>query len=307
MNNPVVSVVMSVYNGEAYVKTAMDSILAQSFKDFEFIIVDDGSTDSTATILKGYTDPRIRIITQKNQGLVASLNTGIQEAVSGLIARQDADDASYPERLELQYKTMREDPNIVLTGSSMSTLDMSGRVINSHYVLLGDPELKQELLVRSPFPHGSVMFRKQAFRSAGGYLRNEYPAEDYGLWIRLAGYGKFANINQPLYMYRENLEGISRNNGSKQRNNTEALRTEAWKNRKQLLPPHISAAAYGRLEMEQDRLERIAGNILFCLAKALVRLELLSAVKLTRLLFASGAIRRKGARLILIKLRLKHV
>ncbi len=306
MKSPILSVVMSVYNGAPYLKEAMDSILAQTFKDFEFIIVDDGSSDTTPVILESYKDPRIHILRQDNMGLVASLNRGVQESRGTYIARQDADDISLPDRFEKEYGLLSSNPGLVIVGSSMSTVNMSGQILNSHYVLLQDPELKQELLVRSPFAHGSVIFRKEAFEKAGGYLQNEWPAEDYGLWLRMATYGGFANMNELLYRYRENTEGISRQNDATQLQMRENIRDSAWKMRKRLIPAQLDVATYNDLEMGNYRAERVAANLLYCLYKALPRLEVVSTVRLIKLLSSSQVLRRKCARLILVKLRIKH-
>jgi len=306
MNKPKVSVVMSVYNGDRYIKGAVDNILGQDFKDFEFIIINDGSTDDTGQILESYDDPRLRVLNQDNQGLVASLNRGIKEAKAPLIARQDADDISLPTRLEKQYELMQTNRDLVIVGSSIVTIDMNSNALNKHYVLLNDPELKQELLVRSPFAHGAVMFRKDAFEKAGGYLEEEHPAEDYGLWLRIAPFGSFTNIDAPLYQYRENTAGISRLNDSAQTKAKQSIQVRAWTDRKELLPGWIDIRPYENLEMGPDRIERIAANLLFTLRKSIAHVDFRIAWKSLILVFSNKQLRRKCARLTLIKLRLKH-
>lgn len=303
---PQVSVVMAVYNGADYLRPAIDSVLAQSLKDFEFIIIDDGSTDDTAKIIRSYKDQRIRLVSQANQGLAAALNKAIGLAKGTWIARQDADDVSSPDRLARQLAILRADGSLVMIGGSIKVIDEANRVKHEHRVLLNDPELKQELLVRSPFAHGSVVFSKQAFDECGGYRQTEWPAEDYGLWLRLAAQGHFANLDEPLYGYREHGEATSTRNLEKQNEHRDAIRAEAWRRRGELLDGRINTDAYAELEMGQRRLERIASNLLFSLRKALVRLELGTAVRTAGLLLADRRLRRKCARLIAVKLRFKH-
>lgn len=213
--NPLVSVVMSVYNGEKYLREAVDSILNQTFRDFEFIIINDGSTDNTLKILKTYRDPRIVLISRKNKGLVESLNEGIKKAKGKYIARQDADDISIKDRLRKQVDFIVSNTGTVLVGSSM-VIKYNNKLVN-HYVLLGDTELRAEMLVRCPFVHGSTMYRKKAAIEAGLYDYKYWPAEDYEFWIRLSKTGGIANIYEPLYIYRDNNLGISNLNSKNQK------------------------------------------------------------------------------------------
>jgi len=142
MTKTTLSIVMSVYNGANYVSDAIESILNQSYDNFEFIIVNDGSTDNSLKIIESFTDKRIKIINQDNQGLVAALNTAIKAASGDLIARQDADDISLPERLSKQVGAIITNPNLVLLGSSIITIDEYSKELGTHKVLLADPELK---------------------------------------------------------------------------------------------------------------------------------------------------------------------
>jgi glycosyltransferase involved in cell wall biosynthesis len=297
---------MSVYNGEGYLKEALDSVLAQTRQDFEFIIINDGSTDDTAKILASYKDERLRVHDQENKGLVAALNRGVKLAGASLIARQDADDCSELERLEKQLAFLEANPETVVIGSSMKVMDKSGRSLHEHRVLLNDPELKQELLVRSPFAHGSAMFRKQAFEKAGGYHQDEWPAEDYGLWLRMAQYGKFANIDEPLYVYREGVDSISSGNLQLQNQKKQAIQAKAWHQRKHLLAGTIKTVGYPALAMGQFRVERITGNLLFTFRRGLAKASLPTAITAGKHLLADRGLRRKCARLVAVKLRLKH-
>lgn len=261
MGRPKLSVVLSVYNGEQYIKESVDSLLAQSFKDFELIVIDDGSTDDTDKILKSYQDPRIKIYDQSNKGLVKSLNLGVELSGGEYIARQDADDRSEPERFEKQMAFLEANPKVVLIGSSMSVMGTDSKIKHEHRVLLNDPELKQELLVRSPFAHGSVVFRKAAFDKAGGYKQDDWPAEDYGLWLRMASEGLFANIDEPLYVYRETADSISSKNLELQEQKKHIIQKKAWLMRRSLQSKKIDTSGYANLEMGQLRIERIEQNM----------------------------------------------
>jgi glycosyltransferase involved in cell wall biosynthesis len=227
-STPAVTVVMSVYNGEEYVGEAIQSVLKQTFRDFEFIVINDGSTDETAQIIGRFDDPRIRLVNQANQGLVASLNTGIKLARGALIARQDADDVSRPERLERQMAFMVSNADYVVVGCNLIFIDDEGRPVLESPLLLDDGELRLEMLIRSPFGHGSVMYRAEAVRRAGGYRQKYWPAEDYDLWRRLLAEGKFANINEVLYLYRVNDEGISSQNSRQQTTQADRVRNAMW-------------------------------------------------------------------------------
>ncbi len=254
---PKISVVMSVYNGERFLREAIDSILNQTYKDFEFIIVNDGSTDRSEKIIRSYKDKRIRLINQKNHGLVYSLNKGVKLARSDLIARMDADDVSEENRLEKQIKFIKTNKSVTLVGSSMTVIDESSKIKHIHHVLIDDPELKQELLVRSPFAHGSVIFDKKKFIKAGMYKISNWPAEDYGLWLDISKHGNFYNINEPLYRYRENSNGISSTNNHQQIMKSNQIRKKAYIIRGQLLAKKIDFKKYIALDDGLPRLVRM--------------------------------------------------
>jgi len=266
---PAISVVMSIYNGAEYVRKAIDSILGQTFTDFEFIIVNDGSTDKTADILASYKDSRITVIAQNNQGLVSSLNRAIKKAKAPFIARQDADDYSQPTRLAEQLLYLHANPDTVIVGTSMQVMNNAGSIVHQHHVLLNDPELKQELLVRSPFAHGSVVFRKDAAIKAGLYKKDFWPAEDYEFWLRLSKYGKFANIDEPLYVYRENSQGISQSNQTLQHQKLNRIQALAWQRKDNLVGRKIKVSSYKKLADGHVRIERLIGNRQFITNKAM--------------------------------------
>jgi len=124
-----ISVVMSVYNGEKYLREAIDSILSQTFHDFEFIIIDDGSNDGSAEVVRSYTDSRIRFVQQENRGLAAALNRGVLLARSGLIARMDQDDISMPDRFEKQYEYLQKHKEVVALGAAAVWIDVNGTYV----------------------------------------------------------------------------------------------------------------------------------------------------------------------------------
>ena len=205
-----VSVVMSVYNGEKYLKKAINSILQQSYQNFEFIIIDDGSTDKTSEILKSFKDFRIKVIRNiENIGLTKSLNKGIKAAKGQYIARMDADDISLPHRLEIQIGFLEKHSDFALVGSSYYQIDDFGKIVAYIKVLTENLEIRAGLLQQNWFGHGSVMMRKSAFVKCKGYNEEFEYAQDYDLWLRLSEYFKVANIEEPLYCWRLTLDNIS--------------------------------------------------------------------------------------------------
>lgn len=220
---PLVSVVMGVYNGGKYLRESIDSILNQTYTDFEFIIIDDGSTDNSKDIIGSYGDPRIITVSRENRGLVSTLNEAIDLAKGEYIARQDDDDISSLDRLQKEVDYLNREKNIVLVGSSIGVIDENGDKTAEHRVLLNDLEIRAELSIRSPFAHGSVMFRRDAAVKAGVYRDAFWPAEDFDLWVRLSNQGKMANIDELLYLYRLNDQGISAQNTASQENQKQKI------------------------------------------------------------------------------------
>jgi hypothetical protein len=201
---PRVSVVMPVHNGGSYLAPAIDSILRQTFADFEFVIVDDGSTDETASTLRQYqaADPRIRVRSEPWAGLVASLNLGCSEARADYIARMDADDIAFPGRLATQVEFLDRHPRIAVVGSAVVRIDAAGRELRRNVCPTSHAAIVAALRSRTPFTHPSVMLRAEAFVAAGGYRPAYQPAEDYDLWVRLAERYELANLAEPLLYYR---------------------------------------------------------------------------------------------------------
>lgn len=215
---PKISVIMPVYNGEQYLHTAMKSIIDQTFRDFEMLVMDDGSTDRTAQILEAYAkkDHRIKIFRQRNKGIVESLNTLSSHARAELIARMDADDVAYPQRFAMQYAYMESHPKTVLLGTTCVVLKNGTEKKGVTDTFREDFINRWFMVFNCPFVHSSVMFRKKAFTECGGYWNGEYPAEDYGLWVRMKKYGRMENLQEILGEYRQNVESVSGANFKKQ-------------------------------------------------------------------------------------------
>jgi glycosyltransferase involved in cell wall biosynthesis len=206
-HNPVVSVLMSAYNAEAYVNTAIESILNQTFKDFEFIIINDGSTDRTKELLESHIDRRISRINQSNTGLTKALNRGLSVARGEYIARIDADDIAKPERLEKQVAFLLENRETALVGSSCEGIDKHGTVIWTNSLPTTNAQIKWRLLFHNCIPHSTVMFRRDAILALGGYNESISYAQDYDLWLRVAEKYRIANAQEPLTSYRIPMEG----------------------------------------------------------------------------------------------------
>jgi hypothetical protein len=203
-DSPRVSVVMPVHNGGPYLEAAVDSILGQSFADLEFVIVDDGSTDSTGDVLRRYqtVDRRVRVVHQEKAGLVASLNRGCGLARAAYLARMDADDIAFPDRLARQVEFLDRHPNVAVVGSAVMRIDASGREIKRNVCPTSHAEIVEALREYTCFTHPSVTLRAAALADVGGYRWAYGPAEDYDLWLRLSERYKLANLPDPLLYYR---------------------------------------------------------------------------------------------------------
>jgi glycosyltransferase involved in cell wall biosynthesis len=213
--DPRISVVTSVYNGQSYLQECIESILGQSFEDFEYLILNNGSTDNTPRILERYNDPRLRIIHQESLGIAGSLNKGIRLSRGHLIARLDADDFSYPKRLETQLRFMDQNPDVVLCSSRFE--ELVGNRLESQSVpfVQTDAEIRRRISCFNPFLHSQMMFRRHAFLNAGGYDEALQVAQDYDLWVRLLKEGKGHNLDEILGVIRIHNASFSRENEGK--------------------------------------------------------------------------------------------
>ncbi len=217
--SPRVSVVLPVYNGGEHLHASIESVLHQTMTELELVVVDDGSTDNTLEIATSFADPRISVIAlESNVGLAEALNRGIDQAKAGLIARQDSDDVSLPDRLSRQLELFTREDSMVLAGTWASiTRSLPGgnqQVVGQHRHPTTDAELRFRLLWNNPFVHSSVVFRRDAFEAAGGYGTDPATSwpEDYDLWSRLMDFGTLANLPEVLVEYRQSPEGISQLN-----------------------------------------------------------------------------------------------
>ena len=199
---PKISVVMSVFNTEKYLTEAIESILNQTFTDFEFIIIDDGSTDKSAEIIKSYEDPRIVFIQQVNKGLAAALNRGIKGAKGKYIARMDADDISMKNRLEKQFEFLEIHSRCVAVGTNAVVIDVNGEILYTSCQLTDWKEIKN-ILPATPFFHSSTMLRRKVVVKCGGYYEKlKYGGQDLIFFNKMARFGELRNINEPFIKYR---------------------------------------------------------------------------------------------------------
>ncbi|NQX95086.1 MAG: glycosyltransferase [Erythrobacter sp.] len=216
---PKLSVVMSVYNGEEYVADAIECILDQTYRDFELVLINDGSKDGSLGIMQGYAakDDRIRIIDQDNTGLTIALRRGVEAAKGDYIARMDVDDVSLPTRFEKQMALIEERPDLVAVTTDVLHFKEDGPN-GGKSRLRQDPRVLPLLLVFSNIigGHGQMIYSREAYLKVGGYDPDYNYAEDYDLWTRLADVGPFARVPEFLYEYRVGHDSISSLNGSKQ-------------------------------------------------------------------------------------------
>jgi Glycosyl transferase family 2 len=216
MNPPQVSVVMAVYNGERYLREAVESILNQTFNDFELIIVNDGSTDRTPDILSRYQrrDARVFVHHQENGGQAAALNVGCHLAKGRYIARIDGDDIAFPERLERQISYLEENSHVALLGASINTMDVMGRTLSTISYPTDEKVIREWLfdLHVNPFAHVTAVFRTSVFRNVNGYRTAFAPAEDYDLWVRIAERWPVSNLAEYLVSVRMRSRSISSSN-----------------------------------------------------------------------------------------------
>jgi glycosyltransferase involved in cell wall biosynthesis len=213
---PKISVLLPVYNCELYIIEAIDSILNQTFTDFELLIIDDASTDNTVSIIKSYTDSRI-ILTQKpiNLGYTDSLNYGLKIAKGEYIARMDGDDISMPNRFEKQIAFLDKNQDVVLCGANYTIIgsDKCTQLPNKN------DEIQIQFIRNNCIAHPVVMFRNSVFKeNAIFYDVTKEPAEDFDLWVRLLNYGKLHNLPDTLLMYRVHQNQVSNLQSKKQQN-----------------------------------------------------------------------------------------
>ncbi len=211
---PKVSIVFPVYNGEKFLREAVESILSQTFTDFEFIIIDDGSTDDTSSILSDYQrqDNRICVYREEHQGLIASLNKGCGLAQGKYIARMDADDVSLPERLARQVAYLESHPEIGVLGCGVQVIAGDGKRTGRFQFPTEHGVLRFRLCFYNAltFAHPAVVMRRELFERVGGYNPDMVHSEDYELWRRLCGLTRLSNLKEVLFCLRKHETNITR-------------------------------------------------------------------------------------------------
>lgn len=233
---PYISVVMSVYNGERFLAEAIDSIATQTFSDFEFLIINDCSTDGSSVIVQACSDPRIRLIDNgRNLGLAASLNRGLEQARGSYVARMDADDVAVPDRLYKQFECMEKNPDIDVCGSWYAKFGNRNAVARTP---VHDRDIKDSLFFHNCIAHSTVMLRKQTItKYALTYSGQFRYAQDYELWCREIGRLKFFNLPEILLYYRMHDCQIRAAKKTEQAQATDAVR----KRNLERLGLHLSA------------------------------------------------------------------
>lgn len=211
MTAPRVTVLMAAYNAAEFIRESIESILAQTFQDFEFVIVDDGSTDDSAAIAQSYRDTRIVVLrNERNLGLTASLNRGLRAASGELIARQDADDISHPSRLEREVETLAAHPNVALVGTQAKLMDADGASLGELRVPVDPLSIRWAQMFDNCFIHSAVMFRRSVALELGGYDDSFCISQDYALWSRIMRGHATMNLDEKLLSLRVHASSLMR-------------------------------------------------------------------------------------------------
>jgi glycosyltransferase involved in cell wall biosynthesis len=234
---------MPAYNAESYVAEAVESILAQTFRDFEFLIIDDGSTDGSLAILRRYEkqDARIRLISRPNTGYVVALNEMLALAKGELIARMDADDISLPERFALQTRFLASNPGVGAVGGEVEIIDPDGASL----CMYGCPTSHDAIDARHMAGHGgaiahpAAMMRREVLREAGGYRVDYWPAEDLDLFLRLAEVAGLANVEEVVLQYRQHVAATGFKHRQAQVEAARRAVADAYARRGLTLPPAL--------------------------------------------------------------------
>lgn len=205
---------MPVYNGERYIREALKSVLEQTYSDFECLVIDDGSTDSSIEIIKSFVDPRIRYVSKNHSGITDTLNVGIKESRGEYIARFDCDDICEVSRFKEQMDFFNSHPDCSMVGSYAYLIDedgvLSGKVLD--YPQTNEKAIRRYALFHNPFIHPTVMIKKSCLEKTDGYRACFKHVEDYELWTRIIFKNGCANIPKPLIRYRIHKNQVTRRN-----------------------------------------------------------------------------------------------
>lgn len=245
MNPPVITVLLPAFNAAPFLGAAIESVLAQTCVDFELLVIDDGSTDSTRVVAAGFRDPRLRVLAnERNLGLTATLNRGLREARGEFIARQDADDVSQPDRFARQLEFLRANPQVMLLGTSARQVDDAGRAQGTLDMPRSPLAVRWAMLFDNPFLHSAVMFRRApVVAEFGGYDESFSISQDYELWSRIARRHPVANLPERLVTLRAHA-------GSLMRSRRAELDAETRRIQSAALAAEFPALAFSDREME---------------------------------------------------------
>jgi glycosyltransferase involved in cell wall biosynthesis len=231
MSDPLISVLMPVYNAERYVTEAVESILAQTFCEFEFLIIDDGSTDRSRILLEDLAarDSRIRFFSRANTGYTQALNEGLALSRGTFIARMDADDVSVPTRFEIQLAYLRAHPDCVAVGTGVLLIDPDGQPLCGWAKSQSHEEIDRAHLggQGGAMVHPATIFRRDTLLAIGGYRVEFEPAEDLDVFLRLAERGRLANVPDVLVHYRQHMRSVGHQRQAQQLDGIRAAVTEA--------------------------------------------------------------------------------
>lgn len=259
--SPRVTVLMSVFNGQRYLAESVESVLAQSFRDFELLVIDDGSTDDSPALLAAYAakDPRVRVVRHENRGQNPSLNRGLELARSELIARADADDTNLPGRLERQVAFLDAHPEVDICGAWCTVLEPGGKK-TLRRLPLTHTAIKSRLFVGTALVHPTVMYRRESMRRADlAYDNALLTASDYDLWVRASRLLTLANVPEPLLLYRMHVQQMTVTESPELLRSTDAIRSRQLR---ELLPEcspeqeRLHLDSLWALPMGQERLAR---------------------------------------------------
>ena len=261
MNVPL-TVLMPAFNAERYVGETIESVLAQSYRDFEFLIVNDGSSDGTARVLASYAgrDARIRVLSHANQGVGRTIDRGLNEARGDLIAIIEADDVMLPGRLEKQVAFMNEHLDYVVVGGYLRIIDPDGRAIGLRRYPTTDDALRARIVMYDPLGHPSLMFRRAEALACGSYTARFWTGSDYDFLLRLAQRGRMANLPEPLTAYRFHPNSIKSQRTLEQLRETLRIKRVAYEEYGYAESPLAKAVNFG-----QTVLTRLPGGFVYWL------------------------------------------
>jgi len=229
-NQANVTIILPVYNAEAYLAESIESVLRQTYPRFKLLIIDDGSTDQSLSICRQFakTDRRITVKSHKNIGLIQTLNQGLKLVDTEYVARQDADDTWYANKLELQMDYLSKHPNIGMIAGAAEYTDQFGRFDNIDAAQVYHEDIVRTLLIRNFYPHSGIVARHSVLKQCGGYSKAAVHAEDYDLWLRISGVTQLYNLPQPIMRVRLNFDSITGRNQAAQDNMAASLKDRFW-------------------------------------------------------------------------------